>query len=263
MGRIRVGVNVAGLPACVAAYRDFKDKYINQLVRNGARRAGSRTARLVKVDTQRHDRTGQLSKSRGMKYKAYRQANIWIVLVGARAGYRAFHPFWGVIDPTRYDHIVEGGRKMVVAGTRTSRKGSRLIKNSTGKSVLAIKVKTLRIGAPTNNKYNAPAMIHLQLLIPPKGKPGGRQSRGRPGNLSMRIRRILKRTYGIDFHVRQGKKVAGGYIVFAKFARAVRGVKPVENNKGNFIRYSMIEVTQEIQTGIPKILAKYGSKVYK
>jgi len=263
MGKINVNLNVNGLPEVKRAYEDFKEKYINQLVKTGARRAGQRTVRLVRVDTQKNDLTGQLSKSRGMKYKFYRSTNVWIVLVGARAGYRAYHPFWGVIDPTRYDHLVEGGRKQVVAGLRTSMRRGRLISRNTGKTFLAIKVKTLRNPSMPHSRFSAPGLLRLQLLIPPAGRPGGRQSHGTPGNLSSRIRRLLRKQFGMNFHVRQGKKVAGGYIIFAKFASAVAGHKPVEKNRLPFAYIAANEIPDEIRAGIPRLLAKYGNRIFK
>ena len=263
MGRIQVRANIGGLPQVQAAYRDFKDQYINRLVKSGAQKAGRKTVWPVKSDTQKNDRTGQLSKSRGMKYKFYKSSNVWVVLVGARAGYRAVHPFWGIIDPTRYDHIVEGGRKMVVAGTRTGFRNGISTKKKTGATVLAMKVKRLKPGQRSAKNGNLPQMLHLKLLIPPKGRPGSRQGRGTPASLSRRVHQILYRQFGMKFQVRRGKKVPGGYIVFAKFAKATKGTKPVERNEPYFAKTAENEIVWELKVGIPRILAKYGSKVYK
>ena len=149
MGRITVGVNVRGFPAVRAAYEDFGDQYINRLVKTGAQKAGRKTVRPVKSLTKPGHRTGRLEMARGMKSKSYRRSKVWVVLVGARHGFRTNLPFWGNVDPTKYDHLYEGGRKAVKAGQKTVKRGVMIsgrrvrinAKVATNAQVLAIKIK--------------------------------------------------------------------------------------------------------------------------
>lgn len=242
MGRIIVQTNVRGYPAVKAAYADFKGQYINRLVKTGAAKAGRKTVPGVKTLTKPGHRTGQLERSRGMKQKSYRRSRVWVVLVGARHGFRQDYPFWGKVDPTKYDHLFEGGRKAVKAGSKTVRRG--------------YKVGGRRIVLNVRQKTNA-KLLAMKIKIPPKAKRKGRVNK-------KHIQRQIRKRTGIKrLYVRGARKVAGGYIVYAKVAKAVAGRKPVERNVNNFAKNAEQSITSEIRTGIPKILAKYGNKVYK
>ena len=241
MGRITVGVNVRGFPAVRAAYEDFGDQYVNRLVKTGAQKAGRKTVRPVKSLTKPGHRTGRLEMARGMKSKSYRRSKVWVVLVGARHGFRTNLPFWGNVDPTKYDHLYEGGRKAVKAGQKTVKRGVMIsgrrvrinAKVATNAQVLAIKIKV------------------------PKAKRRGRINKKRMG-------RAIRRRTGIrGLYVRGAKKVLGGYIVYAKFVKPAPPHKPVERNEPVFAKNAYNSITDEIRTGIPKILAKYGNKVYR
>lgn len=242
MGRIIVTTNVRGYPAVRAAYRDFNDQYINRLVKTGAGKAGRKTVPPVKAATSPGLRTGQLERSRGMKQKSYRRSKVWVVLVGARHGFRMSDPFWGKVDPTKYDHLYEGGRNRVRAGSKTVRRGARI-----GNRRVQINVKQ-----PTNAK-----VLTIKIKQPPKGKKKGRVNK-------KHIQKQIRKQLGIKrLYVRGARKVMGGYIVYAKVAKAAPPHKPVERNVNTFARNAESSITNEIRTGIPKILAKYGNKVYK
>lgn len=242
MGRIIVQTNVRGYPAVQAAYRDFKDQYINRLVKTGAGKAGRKTVPGVKSATKPGHRTGILESSRGMKQKSYRRSKVWVVLVGARHGFGGTLPFWGKVDPTKYDHLFEGGRNRVRAGTRTVRKPASI----GGRRVM------VNVRQKTNAK-----VLAMKMKIPPKAKRKGRVNK-------KHIQRQIRKRTGIKrLYVRGARKVLGGYIVYAKVAKAVAGRKPVERNMTNFATNAQTCITSEIRTGIPKILAKYGNKVYK
>lgn len=242
MGRIVVQCNVRGFPAVRSAYLDFKDQYVNRLVKTGAQKAGRRTVPPVKSLTKPGHRTGTLERARGMKYKAYRRSMVWVVLVGARHGFKANYPFWGNVDPTKYDHLFEGGRRAVRAGSRVSRK---FVSIGNRRTMVNMRVKT-----------NA-RVLTIKIKTPPKGKRKGRV------NKKHMQKQIRKRTGIKRLYVRGARKVWGGYIVYATTAKAAPAHKPVERNQGTFAKNAYTCITDEIRTGIPKIVAKYGNKVYK
>lgn len=73
-------------------------------------------------------RSGQLRKSLGRKVKSYRGGAVIVGIVGPRKGFRVmYRGKW--IDPAKYAHLVEYGRREVVAGTSKGK--------ATGKKVLA------------------------------------------------------------------------------------------------------------------------------
>lgn len=256
MGRIQVGVNIGGLHEVQAAYRDFRSQYVNRLVKAGAIKAGRKTVPELKRNTRIGKRTGMLEKARGYRYRSYKRNDIWVVLVGARSNMHANHSFWGKIVPTKYDHLFEGGRAAVRAGTRTTRKNGKTTKHATGARVLAMKVKSLAAGTSGSRigKSSAPQKVPILLL------------NRATGNLAKAMRNTkhrLTRYLGGVWRVRKGKKVPGGWIVFAMSAAAVTGRLPVENAEPWFASHAPKCVIDELRTGLPRILAKYGNKVYR
>jgi HK97 gp10 family phage protein len=78
-------------------------------------------------------RTGQLRKSIGAKVKSYPRKQIVVAIVGPRKGFRKDVDGVGTVDPINYAHLVEFGRRPVVAGKKTTRG----VVSDTGKTVLA------------------------------------------------------------------------------------------------------------------------------
>ena len=250
-GSIKVGVNIGGLQEVQAAYRDLRASYVNRLVKAGAIKAGRRTVPEVKRRTKVGKRTGMLEKARGYRYRSYKRSDIWVVLVGARSNMHAEHSFWGKIVPTKYDHLFEGGRARVEAGVRTIRLQASRKTSFTGKPLLAIRVKH------KNGRVGKRKAVGQERLIL-RNKVTGNLP-----NIMSGSKKWLSKYLGGAWTVREGKKVPGGYIVYAKSAKAVKGRKPVEGAEPFFARKAPQCVIDEIRTGLPRILAKYGNKVYR
>lgn len=254
--KIKVQVDIGGIQEVKDAYKYLRFGYANRLIKSGAIKAGRRTVPTVKRYTNKNKRTGMLEKSRGHTYKVYKKGNIWVVLVGARTGMWAYHPFWKWIKPTRYDHLLEGGRKEVVAGTSTDKKGN---KNPTGKNVLAIKVKRIdparRFASTSSDKgASMPGKQRLNLQT---------RFRGNLGNALKDPKKRIVNYEGKNWSLARGKKVSGGYIIFAQRAAPVLGVMPVENSEPTFRRLAPQAIIDEIRNGLPHLLSKFGNRIFK
>lgn len=111
MGAVRVKVDLLGIPELVDALDVFRQSLVNRVVKNGATKGARKTVPAVKSALAKNKRTGQLSKSIGVKYAGYRSG--WTVLLGPRRFFRAQTQLHGTVNPAKTAHLPEGGRKEV------------------------------------------------------------------------------------------------------------------------------------------------------
>lgn len=142
MAKVRVSVEVRGGPELAAALAGVKAGVANRVMKAAGRKQAAKAAKVAKAHL-RGQRTGQLKRSIGAVYRAYRKSKVWVFVVGPRKGFRTqvaavpksarnrlirvlgkqrgrtvsgrqVHRIVGkYVDPVKYAHLVEGGRKAV------------------------------------------------------------------------------------------------------------------------------------------------------
>lgn len=187
---------------------------IGRAMRTGATKGARRTIPTAKSRLKAHRRTGQLEKSISVKYKGFK--NAWVVLLGPRHGFLGNNSAWMSpnatrIDPVKYAHLLEGGRQQV---------------------------------APSQAKAMP---IFVRKLDP------ARRSRAAKGTPAGKIpfRSALKFAGGIFTRksTGQARKVAGGWLLFSKFARAAKPypwIKPADTTFAANIRDGVEREVQAI-----------------
>lgn len=219
-GAIPVKVSLANLPEVQGAYATIKVGYVNRLVKTGATKGARKTVPTVKSNLRKHRRFGQLEKSLGVKYAGYKLG--WTVLLGPRRFFRGssstmMSPKAPTIDPAKYAHLLEGGRKEV--------ESKRISLN--GRGAMPIFVKRLDFG------------------IRPRG--GRLQS---PGRLTTFGRRGKKATAD------RFRKVPGGWLIFATRAKAAPAYPWLVKGANAYGSNIVASVKSEITNGLPSLVAK-------
>jgi hypothetical protein len=110
---IGIRVQVKGVREALQKLEAFKDGAVNGLIRGGVSKASSRLATVLRQDVKRisASRTGLLARAIGFRVRRY-QGKLWAG-VSARAGMARTIPFLGRVNPTKYLHLYERGRKAV------------------------------------------------------------------------------------------------------------------------------------------------------
>ncbi len=117
--RIATKVDQGGYTRVIRKLADIDQRVATKAVQDGQKETGQTITKSAKAGVPK--RTGLLRKSIGYKVKTYRASKTVIVLIGPRKGYR-FQVKGKWVNPTKYAHLVEFGRKRVIAGQ--SRKGA-------------------------------------------------------------------------------------------------------------------------------------------
>ncbi|MGL6072631.1 MAG: HK97 gp10 family phage protein [Fimbriiglobus sp.] len=122
----------------------------NRVLKRALRQVSSSAAKVAKSRI-RGKRTGALKRSLGVKYKSYRSSGVFVFAIGPRKGYRTSDAAGGSIDPARYAHFAERGRKAVVV------KKARMLANRAGRIFFGKRVEAAQ-GIP----FMRPAFAHAQ-----------------------------------------------------------------------------------------------------
>jgi hypothetical protein len=159
---IRTGLEVRGLPEVRAALAGVKDGVQNRVVKKGLDAVAKPTLKKAKA-YERRKRTRQLQKSLGIRPRAYGRGATrnYVVVVGPRRGFTIVGPDGRRIDPAKYGHLVEKGRKAVRAG-----RGSVLtwvVARGRGKGG---RVFTRSVRAFPGDPFMGPANEYLKLIAP-------------------------------------------------------------------------------------------------
>lgn len=213
---IEVRVNLTGLPEAQRALREMPKKLASWM-KTGATKGARKTLPSVRSNIDPHNRTGQLKKSQGVKFKGFRGG--WTVMLGARRYFRAMDPNRGTVDPAKYSHLTEGGRKNVRLGVNTNKKG---IKGPSGTTAAAMPIFVKRVD-PTLRR----------LADARKFGPNRLQTFGKPGKAD------------------RFRKVPGGYIVFAMSAKSAPPVRQLKKSESEYGRNIESEVKTEIRSNLP------------
>jgi hypothetical protein len=216
---LRVVIDPASLAAVRGAVRDFGEVLTKRAVREALAKAGRVGAQRIKNNllVSGNVRTRQLVRAEGEKVVAYKDSVFYALLVGPRSHQTIDDPRFGRVTPTKYMHLVEGGRRAVAA----KRAGALAIKLA--------KLDPSRVGRRKAGKGFRRLVGGWQWkLLPPPRKGRGRKSlvarRVRPTKRQRRASQVLDmgRERTLQF-----KKVGGGYVVFARRADKAFPYKPV------------------------------------
>lgn len=213
---IEVRVNLSGLPEAQRAMREMPNR-LAAWMKTGATKGARRTLPTVKGNIGPHNRTGQLKKSQGVKYKGFRDG--WTVMLGARRYFRAMDQNRGVVDPAKYSHLTEGGRKTVRLGVKTNKRG---VKGPSNTTAAAMPIFVKRVDPNLRRKADSRKFGASQL-----------QTFGKPGKAD------------------RFRKVPGGYIVFAMSAKLARPVRQLKKSESEYGRNIESEVKTEIRSNLP------------
>lgn len=116
----KVRAEIKGLKNLVARLNELDEKMRRTLLRKAVNAAAGVILKAAKSNL-RKSRTGQLRRSLGRKVKLYRKSGVAVAMVGPRKGFK-IRDAWGEnVDPVHYAHLVEKGRKEVVAGVAARR----------------------------------------------------------------------------------------------------------------------------------------------
>lgn len=108
-----VKFDVRGLPEVKAAFEGVKAGVQNRVLKAALRKVASTANKTAKSGVTGR-RTGQLKRSVGLVYRAYRKGGGFAFVVGPRKGFKVINPETGKnVDPVFYAHLVEGGRRAV------------------------------------------------------------------------------------------------------------------------------------------------------
>ena len=139
---MKLKVSVTGGPEVAAAIRGVKAGVANRVLKSAVSKQARKATKIAKSKL-KGGRTGQLAKSIGYVYRVYRSKTIWVYVIGPRKGYRMRIDalpersqkrlvrllgkrkrrkltaaqtrilLQKTVDPVKYAHLVEGGRKSV------------------------------------------------------------------------------------------------------------------------------------------------------
>lgn len=156
--RIGVGLDLEGLPVLKEALEGVKVGVRNQVVRGVVRNLASAANKRAKSG-QKRKRTGQLRKSLGLRPRSYRR-KVYVVVVGPRRGFEVRGPNGERVDPAKYAHLVERGRK----ANRPTR--GRVMTFVVGRGRKAGRVFTRFVKAFRGDPFMGPAAEYVKLIAP-------------------------------------------------------------------------------------------------
>lgn len=203
-------------------------KALNAIVGDVSRDA----AWWVKANMRPRKRTRQAEIALGGKAKGYRDGQVQVGLVGPRSHHTINDPRFGKVVPTKYFHLVEGGRKPVEPKKA---------------KVLAIKV--LRLQSRRSHR-KIPGGWQWKMKRAPK--PSARSRRGGSAKPSKPARRkiILGVKNSWSKLWERAKKVGGAFLIFAPRAAAAPAFKVVEREQARFRRVASTRIARELSTRI-------------
>lgn len=169
-GRVSVSVAVKGDPEVAAALDGVKVGVQNRVLKPALRKAarlGQAKAKAFLKPKRRPagrkrkgqrfspDRSGTLKRAIGVVYRGYRKGQTFAFVIGPRKGMGRVAKDGRYLDPAKYAHLKEGGRKKVKA-----RRGKILASRATGK-VFGKKVAAV-LPAP----FMKPAADYIAIVAP-------------------------------------------------------------------------------------------------
>lgn len=233
---VRVALDIRGIPGVRAALRAVKTGPLNRVLKAAARKAATATKPDLKgkLRQKKVNRTGLYSRSISTLYKGYASGN-WVVMLGGQHGVVGMHAAavaggglashgdlrrGGRLDPAKYAHLVEGGRRSLSAGMLRGAKAFPMI------------VRRLSAVRRTNPAARARKVDrgHLQVGVT-----------GRNGQLKMQ----------------KGKKVPGGWLIFARSARAAGHKRPVEETAPAFKSRLETTIYHDVQVSLASLTANH------
>lgn len=142
--KLRVKVGLAGQAGVAEAFHGVRAAVRNKVLKDACRKQAGKAAKVAKAYLTRK-RTGQLARSVAYLYRTYKRGTAWLYVVGPRKGFRvrvsaltaagqrtalnrlgrqkgrrkklsdreAARFLDSYVDPAKYAHLVEGGRKAV------------------------------------------------------------------------------------------------------------------------------------------------------
>lgn len=228
----KVAVKVAVDPAALAAVRRVFSRVGEEVGGRALRQVVTEVAKdasyWLKSNLRSRRRTGQSEAAAGGRYRMYRDNAFHVGVTGERSHQTIRDPRFGKVTPTKYFHLIEGGRR-AVAPKRAK--------------VLAIKVLRVQGNRPFKR---TPGGYRWKLRPPPK--PSARSRRGGASPVKQppgRGRPTMMSKYGGTWE-RTKKRVRGGYVVFAPRAAAAPGYKVVEREKSRFGQYASSHIRDRL-----------------
>jgi hypothetical protein len=109
---VRVKFDVKGDLQVAADLNGIKTGVQNRVLKDAIGKLARRTAKRAKAGL-RGGRTKALKRSVGTVYRSYKKAGRFAYVVGPRTGFKTKDQFGRTVDPAKYAHLVEGGRKEV------------------------------------------------------------------------------------------------------------------------------------------------------
>lgn len=229
--RVRVAVDRAALAevqrVVAKVGEEIAGKALTQVVAEVSRDASW----WIKSNLRPRKRTGQQEVAAGGKARVYKDGKYHVGLVGARSKHTVRDPRFGKVVPTKYLHLIEGGRKPVAPKKA---------------KVLAIKV--LRVSPRHRSHKKIPG--GWQWKLRPAPKPSARRrggASGKPPAKTPRRRKIIlsvKNSWNKLWE--RGKKVGGAYTIFAPRAVAAPGYKVVAREQSRFGKYASQHITARL-----------------
>jgi hypothetical protein len=218
----KLRVKFDGAARVKAGLNVVKQEVSGPLMMRGVLVGCRRTVPFVRQNLARQRLTSATSRSIGVKVQKFRDGNGAVGLVGPRRYHRLQHPAFG--------YRSRGLWRQTNPGTTDPPKIMHLIEGGR-KAVRPIRSKVLA-------------------FVVPKLRGGQRSSILVPGGLA---RKLGKKPT-------PPKKVKGGYLIFAKFAAAAKGTKPMERALPAMERNVTSGVVDTVRKELPAIAAKAAAK---
>jgi hypothetical protein len=107
---VRFSIDLSEIAAVQSALEGVKIGVQNRVIKAALRKIASQGLKAAKSNL-RVKRTGQLRRSLGLRPRTYQRGAVNLIVIGARRKFRIEGPDGKWVDPTKYAHLVEGGRK--------------------------------------------------------------------------------------------------------------------------------------------------------
>jgi hypothetical protein len=111
---IKMSIAKAEEAAVQSALAGVKKGVANRVLRSAIAKMARIGAKAAKSNIRR-ERTGSLRKSIGIRSRTYRGGESQIAVIGARRSFRTVGDDGKTVNPAKYSHLLERGRKAVVA----------------------------------------------------------------------------------------------------------------------------------------------------
>lgn len=220
-------VEVRGLDAVRAGLEQVKAGVSGSLMAKGVQVGGRRTVPTVRANLAKNRQTGATSKSIGVKVMKFSNGQGAVGLVGPRRYHRLQHPAFGYRSRGlwRQDH----------PGTTDPAKIMHLIEGGR----VAVR--------PKKAKVLAIVVARLRNRIqPPRKRSIAGGSIVVPGGFAQRLGKKPSKP----------KKVAGGFLIFRKFARAAKGTRPMKRSESAMASNAIAGVADTVRRELPLLAAK-------